>query len=68
MFWWQGKIDKVSECLLVMKTRKYLFNKLKKAVKSLHPYDVPEIIALPLVGINKEYAAWLKKETRNKQP
>ena len=64
-YWWQKKIDKSKECLLVIKTKKVLFNKLDKAVSSLHPYAVPEIIALPLVNVSKKYAAWLRKETKN---
>ncbi|HEC69787.1 MAG TPA: divalent-cation tolerance protein CutA [Candidatus Omnitrophica bacterium] len=63
LFWWQGRIDKAKEHLLVIKTRKSLFSKLKKIVERLHPYQVVEIIALPLADINKKYRDWLKKET-----
>ena len=62
-FWWQRKIDKAKECLLVMKTRKSLFKKLEKEVISLHPYTVPEVISLPIVNISRKYAEWLKQET-----
>ena len=62
-FWWEGKIDQSSEVLLVMKTRKSLFAKVAKAVKEVHSYSVPEIIALPIVLGEKKYLAWLKKET-----
>lgn len=58
-FWWQAKIDKAKESLLVIKTKKQLFNKLVKAVKSKHPYSVPEIIALPIVSGNKDYLDWI---------
>ncbi len=63
-FWWKEKIDKAKECLLIIKTKKSLFSKLKKIVESLHPYDVPEVIALPLVDINDKYASWLREETK----
>ena len=63
LFWWQGRIDKAKEHLLVIKTRKSLFSKLKKIVENSHPYQVVEIIALPLADINKKYRDWLKKET-----
>lgn len=64
-FWWQENIDKAKECLLIIKTKKRLFNKLKNLISQLHPYSIPEIIALPIVGVNASYARWLNKETRN---
>ena len=65
LFWWQGKIDKAKERLLIIKTRKSLFNRLKKEVRRLHPYQVAEIIAMPIAAADKEYAAWIRKETRD---
>ena len=62
-FWWQGKIDIVKEALLVIKTKKELFNKLAKKVKSLHSYTVPEIIALPIIAGNKGYLNWINDST-----
>lgn len=63
-FWWQGKIDSATEVLLVIKTRKTLFNKLAKKVKGLHSYTVPEIIALPIINGNKAYLDWINDCTR----
>ncbi len=63
-FWWQGKIDKANEALLILKTRKALFNKLVKKIKSLHSYEVPEIIALPIIAGNKHYLSWINESTR----
>ncbi|MDD5355972.1 MAG: divalent-cation tolerance protein CutA [Candidatus Omnitrophica bacterium] len=63
-FWWQAKVDKAKESLLVIKTRKALFGKLVKAVKSKHPYKVVEIIALPIVSGNKEYLEWIDESCR----
>ena len=63
-FWWQGKIDSTQEVLLVIKTRKTLFNKLAKKVKSLHSYTVPEIIALPIISGNKTYLDWINDCTK----
>lgn len=59
MFWWQGKIDKAGEVLLVMKTRKDLFRKLCLRVKALHSYDTPEVIALPVIDGNSDYLSWI---------
>jgi periplasmic divalent cation tolerance protein len=64
LFWWQGKIDKAKEVLLVVKTQKNLFPKLCKAVKSRHPYQVPEIIALPIILGNREYLEWIDESLR----
>lgn len=63
-FWWQGKIDKAREVLLVIKTRKTLFNKLMKKVQTLHSYEVPEIIALPVIAGSKKYLDWIDDSTR----
>lgn len=59
MFWWQGKIDKAGEVLLVLKTRKGLFNKVCARVKALHSYDTPEVIALPIIDGNSDYLNWI---------
>ena len=61
LFWWQGKIDEAKEHLTLMKTRKDLFTKLSERVKSLHSYQVPEIIALPICVGSKDYLEWLDK-------
>ncbi|MBI3990568.1 MAG: divalent-cation tolerance protein CutA [Candidatus Omnitrophica bacterium] len=59
IFWWEGKVDKSDEVLLIVKTRKALFNKLAMKVKSLHSYEVPEIIAAPVVCGDSSYLSWL---------
>jgi len=63
MFWWEGKLDSASEVLLVMKSRKVLFNQIIKAIKAVHSYSVPEILALPILFGEKNYLNWLKLET-----
>jgi len=64
LFWWQGKVDSAQEVLLIVKSRKTLMNKLIKKVKSLHSYEVPEIIALPIVSGDKKYLEWINESTR----
>lgn len=59
LFWWEGKIDHSNEILLVLKTKRSLFKKLEKAVKSVHSYSTPEIIALPIVAGSKNYLKWI---------
>jgi periplasmic divalent cation tolerance protein len=59
-FLWQDKIDRAEECLAVMKTRKDLFAELAVRVKALHSYEVPEVLALPVVDGSGEYLAWMR--------
>lgn len=65
-FFWERKLSREAEYLLIVKTRKKLFQKLAIRVKRLHSYQVPEIIALPIVAGEKKYLDWVKKETRKK--
>jgi periplasmic divalent cation tolerance protein len=63
LFRWKGKIEEAEESLMVVKTRAELFTDVVSVVKSIHSYEVPEIIALPIVEGNPDYLEWLKKET-----
>ncbi|MCW4004785.1 MAG: divalent-cation tolerance protein CutA [Candidatus Bathyarchaeota archaeon] len=58
-FHWQGKIDQAEECLVIMKSRADLFLELADRVKSLHSYEVPEILALPIVEGSESYLSWI---------
>jgi len=62
-YWWEGKITEENECILLIKTRAELFEDLEKGLKALHPYRLPELIALPIERGTAEYLAWLEKET-----
>ena len=62
-YWWQGKIENANELLLIVKTRAVLLEELIALVKQNHPYSVPEIIALPIIGGNKDYLKWIEAET-----
>ena len=59
VFWWEGKMDKAEEVLLVVKSKKAKLAKIISKVKSLHSYQVPEIIAIPLIGGYKPYLDWI---------
>jgi len=61
-YWWKGKIENTKEVVLVVKTRKENFNKVKNEIKKVHPYSLPCIIKFG-VEANKEYEDWIKKET-----
>ena len=59
-FWWKGKIEEEKEVLAIMKSHETLFKKLSKRVTELHSYDIPEILALPIVEGSQSYLAWMK--------
>ncbi len=63
---WQGKVEDEAEVLMIVKTRQELFSDLEKRVKELHPYTVPEIIALPILEGSSEYLQWLSGETKKR--
>ncbi len=58
-FHWEGKIEQTEEYLILMKTRADLFSKLEEKVRALHSYEVPEILALPIVKGSEAYLEWL---------
>lgn len=62
---WEGKVCEDGESLLVMKTRAELMERLSARIVELHPYKVPEVIALPLAAGegNPAYLAWLLEQT-----
>lgn len=64
LFWWNGMIQTEQEVLLILKSRGPLFPDLVKVVKSLHSYDVPEIIAIPIIAGAEDYLCWLDNETK----
>ena len=66
-FWWKGKIDVEAEVLLIMKTRKELVDRLVKFVKDNHPYELPETVAVPIVGGSQKYLEWLHENTEQQQ-
>lgn len=62
IFWWQDKLDSAQETLLIVKTKASLVDEIVSLVTEIHSYDVPEIIALPIMGGNRHYLEWIGKE------
>jgi periplasmic divalent cation tolerance protein len=60
---WQGAVQRDSEALMVVKTQRPLLAQLIGRVQALHSYDVPEIVALPIVAGSEPYLRWLKEAT-----
>ena len=61
---WQGKVEDEAEALLVLKTTRARFDALRDRVLALHPYDVPEVLALPVEAGSAAYLAWLAAQVR----
>ena len=61
-YWWREKIEQTEEWLCIMKSRRDLYEELEKAIKSIHPYEVPEIVAVPIVSGSQSYLDWLEQE------
>jgi len=64
-YWWEGKLVEGGERLLIIKTRASLLGRLEARLKELHPYQVPEFIAMPIVAGSREYLGWLDAESRD---
>jgi periplasmic divalent cation tolerance protein len=63
LYLWQGQVADDQESLLIVKSRAALFEQLAAVVRAVHPYEVPEIIALPIVLGSPTYLQWLDNET-----
>lgn len=64
VFFWEGKVNSQKEVLLIIKTERSRFDLLKKVIKSLHSYSVPEIISLSIVSGDKKYLRWISESVR----
>ena len=61
---WKGKIERATEVVLMIKTRMSRVKKLERRVRELHPYEVPEILALPVAAGEARYLRWIAESTR----
>jgi len=64
LFWWEGRIDSDHESLLIVKSKASLLAEIVSVVKEVHSYDVPEVIALPIMGGNPGYLNWIGEVTQ----
>jgi len=65
---WQGRLEDEPEVLLLIKTVRRRFEALELRLKALHPYDLPEIIALPVIAGSADFLAWVANETNGSSP
>lgn len=61
---WEGKVEDEPEALLLLKTTRARFDALRERVLALHPYEVPEVVAVPVEAGSAPYLAWIAGETR----
>lgn len=66
IYWWKNKIEKKEEWLCIIKTKKKLFKIIEKFIKNIHAYEIPEIIATPIINGSMEYLNWIDNEVKNK--
>ena len=62
LFWWQGGLEPAQESLMVIKTKAFLLPEIINLVKGVHSYQVPEIIAMPIIAGNEDYLRWIDGE------
>ena len=65
-FWWDGKVEHDNEGILIIKTTQQRFAALRSYVVANHPYDLPEVVALPLSDGLSDYIKWIKAETERR--
>ena len=63
LYYWQGKMEESQEVQLVIKSRRTLFGVLQQRIQTLHPYEVPEILAMPVLNGSPAYLQWLQEQT-----
>jgi len=56
---WRDAVERTEECLLLIKTREALFERVKELIRTNHSYDVPEILMVPITGGSEDYLEWL---------
>lgn len=63
-YWWKGNVETAEEWLCFIKSKKALYQELEKVIKEIHPYEIPEIIAMSISAGNKDYLEWLNNELK----
>ena len=63
-FWWEGKITRSREVLLMLKTMAGRFEAVRRSVLAQHPYQVPEVLAVPSSHAHGPYLAWVRSSVR----
>lgn len=64
MYWWEGRVQDENEAILIAKTKESLVAELIEKVKSMHSYECPCVVSLPILNGNKKFLKWIEKETK----
>ena len=65
IYWWNNGVQNEQEVLMIMKTEKSRYEDVERAIKSLHSYEVPEIISLPLENGSEGYLKWIENTLKS---
>ena len=65
IYHWQGQIETEIEVPVAIKTRRVLYSKVEAAIRKIHPYERPEVIAVPITDAFAAYLDWIDTETRD---
>jgi periplasmic divalent cation tolerance protein len=68
LYWWEGKIERAEEVVMIIKTRANLAEAVRAAVKKSHSYTTPSIMVLPVEDIDSDYHRWIIGETKQAGP
>ena len=61
IYWWNNKIERKKEWILLIKSREKNYKEIERTIKEIHPYQIPEIIAVPIISGSRNYLNWLDK-------
>jgi periplasmic divalent cation tolerance protein len=64
VYWWKDELEEGPEIGVLLKTTDESYTALETRIRELHPYEVPEIIAIPIDRGSRDYLDWVRKETR----
>jgi periplasmic divalent cation tolerance protein len=67
-YWWEGKIERAEEVVMLVKTRASLAEGVRQAVKESHSYTVPAIMVLPVESVDADYYRWIVAEASPSDP
>ncbi len=62
VYWWEGQVEEAEEVRVALKTTRAAYERLEAVIRTLHSYEVPEIVALPMEEGGRDYLAWVKEE------
>ena len=65
LYWWKDNLTEDKEVVMLIKTQLSLYSDLENKLREVHPYEVPEILALPVISVYKDYSDWIEEVTRN---